>query len=290
MKEIYTKINNFLAKNSLLLFIIILLCLSYIFFQRTPKPTAKRLTSTFSNYAVARANISDTTVNNLSLETKKIAKNYSINLLVENVDNYYNNINNLLKTYKGYLENFSSYKNDNNETLYLNVKIPAEKVDDFLKSLKGDAYVKSENFYAIDYTEKYSDNKNKLKNLYVRRDKLRNMMTKEAKVLADVIAVEKELNNVQLEIEKLEKNNMKIDNEVEYSNVNITLEPNIKKVNWSLKDAFMSAINLLLVVCLTILHYFIVFVVFIPLILVFLILYILFRKVYNFIKNRCIKQ
>ena len=267
-----------------------ILCFFYFYPQKTFKPMAKRSATTFSNYAASRASLNDTAINSLNTTAKKIAKNYSINLLVENVDNYYNNINNLLKTYKGYLENFSSYKNDNNETLYLNVKIPAEKVDDFLKSLKGDAYVKSENFYAIDYTEKYSDNKNKLKNLYVRRDKLRNMMTKEAKVLADVIAVEKELNNVQLEIEKLEKNNMKIDNEVEYSNVNITLEPNIKKVNWSLKDAFMSAINLLLVVCLTILHYFIVFVVFIPLILVFLILYILFRKVYNFIKNRCIKQ
>ena len=293
MKQLYVRINN-IIKDNILIFILVVLC--FLFSNRELKPIAKlktvETTATFSNYAVARAGINAVATDALSA-TKKIAKNYSLNLLVENINDYYDNINNLLKKHGGYLENFNSYKDENGETLNLSIKIPAKNVDNFLKNLKGDAYVKSENFYTTDYTERYTDNENRLKNLYARRNRLRDMMSKEVKTLADIISIEKELNNVQLEIERLEKSNMKIDNEVEYSNINITLEPNIKEiknVNWSFKSAFANAINSLIIACMTILHYFIVFVVFIPLILIFFILFILSKKIYNFIKNKCIKQ
>lgn len=295
MKEFYRKANNFVKEN-IILSLLALLCVVFIVlkFPINIEKNFRVYESAGSNYAIARSSkmaampmsaVSDTVTN-----AKKIAQNFSINLLVDDVNIYQENIENSLKKYDGYIENFNSYKNDKSETITLNLKVPAKNVSDFIKELKGDSYVKSENYYTIDYTEKYSDNENRLKNLYTRRDRLRNMFNKETKTLADIIAVEKELNNVQLEIERLEKNNMKIDQEVEYSNVNVTLEPNLKRVNWSLKSAFLEALNVLAVAAITLLHYFLILVVFIPLLIAFFLLYIIFSKIYIFVKKKCTKQ
>lgn len=221
---------------------------------------------------------------------RKIVKTFNLNIIVKNVDKSTQELEELLKKYSGYIENFYSYEYEDSKANNFTIKVPTNNVSQFMKDIKKDGYIKNESFSATDFTEQYTDNENKLKNLYVRRDKLRTMMNKQAEKLADVIAVDRELSNVQNEIERLEKSNLKIQNKVDYSQINLTIEPEIMGNKWSIKKVITDAINTLILACQMIVHYFITFIVFLPLFLGFFIVSIFIKKVYLYIKRKCIKQ
>ena len=273
MKNIYKKVNDFIKEN-IILFLIIVFVLYKVLYSGNNirndvvQPLAR-------NYVATKTMALDSAVD---FTNKKIAQNFSLTLSVDNVVKYQEDITELVKKYNGYIENFNSYINNNNQVLSLNIKVPSKNVNNYIKDIKGDNYVKSESYYTIDHTERYNDNENRLKNLYTRRDKLRNMMNT-AKNITDIIAVEKELNNVQLEIERLEKSNLNIDKDVEYSNVNLTIEENIKNIdnNWSIKKSINEAVNLLISVCFALINCLIIFITFLPLILLFIILLFLVK-------------
>lgn len=282
MKNIYKKANDFIKENIILFLIVVFVLYKVLYNSNTPQNNIPQPLA--RNYVATKTMALDSAVD---FTNKKIAQNFSLTLSVDNIVKYQENIAELVKKYNGYIENFNSYTNNNKQVLSLNIKVPSKNVNNYIKDIKGDNYVKSESYYTIDYTERYNDNENRLKNLYTRRDKLRNMMNT-AKNITDIIAVDKELNNVQLEIERLEKNNLNIDKDVEYSNVNLTIEENIKNIdnNWSIKKSINEAINLLVIVCLALLNCLIIFITFLPLILLFIFLLFLIKKVYVYIKNR----
>ena len=248
---------------------------------RTNNIKARTLTATNSIDAT------NLTYNNTD---RKIVKTFNLNIIVKNVDKSTQELEELLKKYSGYIENFYSYEYENNKATNFTIKVPTNNISKFMKDIKKDGYIKNESFSATDFTEQYTDNENKLKNLYVRRDKLRTMMNKQAEKLADVIAVDRELSNVQNEIERLEKSNLKIQNKVDYSQINLTIEPEIMGNKWSIKKVITDAINTLILACKMIVHYFITFIVFLPLFLGFFIVSIFIKKVYLYIKRKCIKQ
>ena len=248
---------------------------------RTNNIKARTLTATNSIDAT------NLTYNNTD---RKIVKTFNLNIIVKNVDKSTQELEELLKKYNGYIENFYSYEYENNKATNFTIKVPTNNISKFMKDIKKDGYIKNESFSATDFTEQYTDNENKLKNLYVRRDKLRTMMNKQAEKLADVIAVDRELSNVQNEIERLEKSNLKIQNKVDYSQINLTIEPEIMGNKWSIKKVITDAINTLILACQMIVHYFITFIVFLPLFLGFFIVSIFIKKVYLYIKRKCIKQ
>ena len=131
------------------------------------------------------------------------------------------------------------------------IKLPVEKANDFITYIKTLGIVKSENSSTSDVIEQYQDNKNRLENLYIRRDRLRQMMKVKTEKLADIIAVDRELSNVQLEIERLEKNNQTIDRNVEYSTLNLSVLPEVKiqdlrNQNWQFNTSWAIAVNKLI--------------------------------------------
>ena len=296
--EFYNKINNFLIKN--IVFILLLMCAVICFSinkmcNNTNITTYDKFEATQFKSKTLYSNASDAVAmtRNYSINERKLVKKFSINIVVDNVDKKRNEIEDLLKDVNGYIDNFYSYEYDNNMAINFIIKVPTNNVSNFLNKIKTDVFVKNESYSSIDFTEQYSDNENRLKNLYTRRDKLRIMLNKQADKLTDVLAVDKELNNVQNEIEKLEKKNLKIQNDVDYSEINLTIEPKIIKdkniIKWSFKKVCIDAINLLILTCQMLIHYFVVFVVFLPLIICFFIVSIILKKTYLYIK-KCIKR
>lgn len=296
--NLYNKINNFVSKHIivLIMFIIIVYILNNkIINQHTGKSTitaySKNIrTNNIKARTLTATNSIDATNLTYNNTDRKIVKTFNLNIIVKNVDKSTQELEELLKKYSGYIENFYSYEYENNKATNFTIKVPTNNISKFMKDIKKDGYIKNESFSATDFTEQYTDNENKLKNLYVRRDKLRTMMNKQAEKLADVIAVDRELSNVQNEIERLEKSNLKIQNKVDYSQINLTIEPEIMGNKWSIKKVITDAINTLILACQMIVHYFITFIVFLPLFLGFFIVSIFIKKVYLYIKRKCIKQ
>lgn len=315
-KGFYNKTNEFLAKN----FVLVLFCLFLFFsiiYQRntsfepriktnygrvggnlTTRNYSKSVMTDSISYEITEESIDNGAVymktagvnQQNSQNNRKIVKNFNLTLVVSDVITTKNNIENELEKYKGYTSNFYSYEYSNKKAISMELKIPSEKVDNYLNFVKKNGYIKSESFSSVDYTEQYNDNENKLKNLYSRRDKLRDMMKIQAKQLVDLLAVDKELNNTQIEIERLEKRNNKIQKDVDFSSVSITIEPEIieNKDNkyWSIKKVFINALNLLVLFCHTVVEYAIFVVVFLPVIILTIFIFYISKKIYKHLKNR----
>ena len=293
--NLYSKINDFVSKN--IVIILLIITLISIFKGaiqnhkiQTNETTQYKTTNNIKARALTATDSIDMASFTYNNTDRKIVKTFNLNIIVKNIDKSTQELEELLKKYNGYIENFYSYEYENNKANNFTIKVPTNNISQFMKDIKKDGYVKNERFSATNFTEQYTDNENKLKNLYVRRDKLRTMMNKQAEKLADVIAVDRELNNVQNEIERLEKSNLKIQNKVDYSQINLTIEPEIMGNKWSIKKVITDAINTLILACQMIIHYFITFIVFLPLFLGFFIVSIFIKKVYLYIKRKCIKQ
>ncbi|MDR1499105.1 MAG: DUF4349 domain-containing protein [Rickettsiales bacterium] len=221
---------------------------------------------------------------------QKIVKKFGITIVVKNVEATKNDIETELQKFDGYISNFYSYEYSNYKALSVEIKISNKNVDEYVKFLKNNGYTKSENFSTMDYTKQYNDNENKLQNLRLRRDRLRNMMSSNTSRLADILAVERELNNVQMEIETLEKKNIKIQEDVDYSSVNLTIEPEITEnrelKQWSFRKVTVNAVNALIAFYHNVIQYFVIFIVFIPVFLLFFVLYIILNKFYFYAKRQ----
>jgi hypothetical protein len=210
---------------------------------------------------------------------KKIVKTLTMSIEVANLDKAKNSVEEYVRISNGLIDSFYSYDFYNKIAYNYFIRIPTDRLDAFTKFLKTKGDVKSESCSSVDQTENYTDNESRLKNLYLRRDSLRNMMTKKAVKLADVISVEKELNNVQSEIERFEKSKQKMQRSVDYSSVNLTLTPEVifendGDANWKLKKSFNKAVNLLIKFYQRAVDFVVIIVVFLP---PFALLFIVYR-------------
>ncbi len=215
--------------------------------------------------------------NSAESNSTKIVKSFSLNIEVKNVEKTKQYIEEKMKEVKGQVENFYSYSylDTDNLAYNFNLKIPTEIVNQTLNDFKTLGIVKGESLSVTDKQEYYSDNENKLKNLYARRDRLRKMMANKTEKLADVIQVDRELSSVQNQIEYLEKSNQTIDNDVILSDFNLVVLPEVSieafnNSKWRLGGAWTEAINDLIVFGQKSVSYALKLVVFSPIILVVL--------------------
>jgi len=273
--------------NNHIVIIIILFVLLYIFIGNNNKA---------DNQYIAKQDIEEsynapmlkTSMRAVNYEVEsKIVRGYGLTIEVKNTSNIYSVIIDEMTKVAGIINSFNSYNYTENDLAYNFVlEIPTDKIDSSIEYFKSLGIIKNENSNADDLTEQYSDNENRLKNLYSRRERLRKMMENKTEKLSDVLAVDRELNNVQTEIERLEKSNKKIDKNVEYSKLELTIEPKIK-VNslndsqWQVSTSWNKAINKFIIFGQKSIDYIFQFITLLPIIIIFVLLVVLVKKIKN---------
>ena len=108
---------------------------------------------------------------------------------------------------------------------YYVIRVPAEKLDEFINQLGNIGNIISTNKTGKNVTQEYFDAEARVKTLKVREERLLEIL-KKATVLKDLIELEKALADVRYEIESLTTTLRKLDNLVSYS----TIELNINEV------------------------------------------------------------
>ena len=302
--NVINKINKFLIDN---LFVLLVVCLLLFLFTRNGNGSVVpqyNVESTNNGLMVANTLSYDAmdsvaaprvmmaksagAVNTISSqENSKLVKSFNLSIEVKNVEKAKNKVENKVKELNGLINNFNSYTYRNSSQLAynFNLQIPYDKVDSFIIYLKELGLIKNESSSIVDMQETYVDNENRLKNLKVRRDSLRKMMNTKTQKLSDILAVDRELNNVQNEIESLERRNQKIDNDVQLSRVNLSLVPEViinKFTNpqWQLSTSWRQAVNQLIVFGQKTVDYGLKILVFLPvIILVIFVAYFVRKKV-----------
>jgi hypothetical protein len=145
-------------------------------------------------------------------DDRMIAYSVSLGLSVKNTDDTRKAIVEEIKNYKGFI--VRETEND------ISTRIPTEDMDNFLNTIKALGKIDNESKTGTDITDQYRDNTIRLNSLKNVRDRYLTLLER-ANNVNDMISIEKELERVNLEIERLEGRIRHAELSVSYSMINI---------------------------------------------------------------------
>lgn len=190
---------------------------------------------------------------------RKIVYSGYIEAQTKNFDADYDNIIVSLKSAGGYIENAYMYGTapedwqDSGRSVELTVRIPSNQFDAFMEMLKGLGENVSSSVGGQDISLEYYDSETRLKTLRARQERLTELL-EQAAGLEDIIEIDRELANVQNDIDLLEGNLRNYDSLVDYSTVTIMIREvnEITRVTSSdesigtrIRNGFYSVLNVL---------------------------------------------
>lgn len=280
-------------KNNIIKIVLLILTISLLTSCSNKKSNRDELDST-SDYSM-NENVSDsieeTQKGKLEIPTgDKIVSIYTINLETLEFEKTREKLDLLVKDSKGFIENsnigFSGYEYSRNYRYGdFSIRIPKDNIDSFNQSIKNIGNITHEMTSKDDVTNYYRDTESRL-NLITSKEKRLTELLEKAVKIEDIIAIESALTDTIYEKEMLEKDLKSIDEQIEYTTVNLQITEvrnfsNIEKSNASLgtrlksafKDSwfsFKSAIENLFVFLVFALPYLIVIVILVILVLLFI--------------------
>lgn len=159
-------------------------------------------------------------------ESRKIIRNYDINITTDDFDTLINYINTKTSELGGYTleSNLSGQKpeayGDSGRRLDITLRIPAEKASEFVSGVEELGELNSLRDYTDDVTDEYYDVDTRLSVLNEQLERLRAIMV-ETSELSDIIALEDRISQVMLEIESLTGTLKRYDALIDYTTVYI---------------------------------------------------------------------
>lgn len=171
---------------------------------------------------------------------RKLIKTVYLNLETKNLEEVYSSINAKVESLGGYIEN--SNINNPGESggyhgAYLTVRIPTEKLDDFITSVEGSGNVTNKNENVNDVTLQYTDTESRIKSLKAEEDRLIELLNK-AEDVESLVTIEDKLADVRYRLDSFESQKRVLDNQIEYTSVSIDITevksytPPVKKSVW----------------------------------------------------------
>lgn len=155
----------------------------------------------------------------ISESGRLLVKSARINLEVENKESVFKDIERELKAKAGIIVDVDDYDDGR---VSMTLKVPADTFDLFIEMLSSKGKVLSKTVGLSDVTTKVLDIEARILNLKALRDRLRILLEKADKV-SDVLAVERELTRVQIEIDSISARNNSLKDQVLLSRVDVTL-------------------------------------------------------------------
>lgn len=122
----------------------------------------------------------------------------------------------------GYVESLYEHGETGSRRLSLYMRVPSEKLDDFLLALEGAGRVTDRSESTTDMTTQYQDNDARLATLYAKRDRLNELLLK-AEDVSDLIEIESAIADTQYQIDRYETSQRDIDRQVDMSAVSLSL-------------------------------------------------------------------
>lgn len=158
---------------------------------------------------------------------RMIVRTTSMNLNVSNVSQAVESITEAVTRRGGYVAS-ANFKNDADRgTATLSVRVPSREVDDFIREMRRSAVkVNEESTATQDVTEEYTDLGSQLRNLEATEQRYLELLTR-ANSVDDILKVQNQLNQVRGQIERIKGRLQNLERRTEFSQVNLTLVPEI---------------------------------------------------------------
>lgn len=153
---------------------------------------------------------------------KKIIRSASLTIGTQTYQESLDTLKERCETSGGWIESFSENTNYNLRVAYLTLRIPSEKLDEFLEgsALLGRVTRRSES--ARDDTDSYQDTAARLNTQQALMARLLSLVT-DAADLSDLLELESQIADTQYTIDRLQSSLNSIDRQVDYSTVDVTL-------------------------------------------------------------------
>lgn len=159
---------------------------------------------------------------------RKLIKNVSMNVETQEYNTLMANLEARVKELGGYVQNMESYngssysRNSYVRHANLTVRIPQNKLDEFVNSVSELGNVTSRSENVEDVTLQYVDVKSHKESLQVEQQRLLELLER-ATNLEDIITLENRLSTVRYQIESMESTLRTYDDLVDYSTVRLTI-------------------------------------------------------------------
>ncbi len=138
-------------------------------------------------------------------------------------------------------------RNIGESSAYLSIRVPATAFRDGLADFEALGKVIRRNIHGVDVTDQMVDIQARMKTKIALRDRLTEHLSRTESV-ADIIAIETQLQRIQADIESMEARLRTLSGQVEYATVNLTLERRIiygplgyplKALGWAIEKLFV---------------------------------------------------
>ncbi|NSW45936.1 MAG: DUF4349 domain-containing protein [Bacteroidales bacterium] len=153
---------------------------------------------------------------------RKLIKQGSMSFETDNIEKAKNYIENKVKIFEGYIAKEYSYDYTEQKQYVLEIRIPNQKFDDFLKSLNNIIVsLDNKDIQVKDVTEEYVDIDARIKTKKTVIQRYSELL-KQAKSVAEMLDIEREIGNLQTDIESLEGRLKYLQNQISLSTLSLT--------------------------------------------------------------------
>lgn len=171
--------------------------------------------------------------NSINTVERKLIKNGSLKFQTNDIDKTDVFIKSAVKKFDAYISNDEKYSNESNKGCDLTIRVPSAKYDSLMTYIIDNADINSldnKSTNIEDVTEDYVDSQTRLKIKKASEAKLMILLNK-AKDLKDLLAVQKQLTDLQADIESIEGRMKYLNDQVNYSTLTVSYYKNAVKSN-----------------------------------------------------------
>jgi len=154
---------------------------------------------------------------------KKIIKDGTMGIEVDDLNKTKTKIDSLVKAYGGYFENEDLSNSNNNSSYTLKIRIPSNKFEQFLSQTeKGEKSVLYKNIQARDVTEEFIDLETRLGNKKSYVVQYKNLLSRATKV-EEILQIQEKLRALEEEIESTTGRLRYLNDQVDFSTLELNL-------------------------------------------------------------------
>lgn len=174
---------------------------------------------------------------------RKIIVTYNLHLETKEYDAAMENLNKLIDSYKGLRTQIEEY-NYNSRSINLTVQIPSDKAGEFVGGLESikELKLQEKNLSSEDVTDQYTDTELRLSTL---RDKLArlNELKSEQSDLESLLALETEISNTILDIERIEGSLRALDSKIDYTTIHMYINEISTAISTPVRTSFADRLS-----------------------------------------------
>lgn len=173
-----------------------------------------------------------------NVKDRLVVKNSSLSLLVDSVESAQKAIIKTAQNFGGYMIDSNIEDNEGVKSGYVNVRVPADKLDGTLESFrKLSVKVTSENLSGEDVTDQYVDIEARMKTLEKTKAKFEEILNR-ATAVADILEANREIINVQSQIDSLTGQKKYLEQTARLAKITVYLSTDELSLPISPKDRF----------------------------------------------------